>query len=130
MAVSGLVTAGAVAVDGLCSTLETATDDQVLMFAADALKDAVPREVIATAAATRATAALETAIRRLESMVETSPLLQAWAAAAETEDDGAPQATGIFAVGRATERQQWELAEDSALAACQVAISRFQTNQV
>jgi hypothetical protein len=130
VAVSGLVTAGAVAVDGLCSTLETATDDQVLMFAADALKDAVPREVIATAAATRATAALETAIRRLESMVETSPLLQAWAAAAETEDDGAPQATGIFAVGRATERQQWELAEDSALAACQVAISRFQTNQV
>ena len=44
VAVSGLAAAGSGAVEALCRTLATSNDDRLLMFAADALNDAVPRD--------------------------------------------------------------------------------------
>jgi hypothetical protein len=63
------------------------------MFAADALGEAIPRDD--TANATKSTQALAAAVERLESMVEVSPRLKAWAEAEGTEDDGAPKETGV-----------------------------------
>jgi hypothetical protein len=123
VAVPGLIAAGTAAVDGLCEILKTASDDRILMFAADALAEAVPRDDKVNAA--KSADALAVAVTRLESMVEVSPRLKAWADAASTEDDGAPTAVGIFARGRATERQQWQFAEDTALSSARVALTKL-----
>lgn len=122
VAISGFASAGPSAVDLLCHTLTTSMNDRVLLSAAEALADAVPRDD--TQSIAKAITALAAATERLESMTETSPRLKAWAIAAET-DDGAPMATGIFAKGRRTERQQWEFAEDTALQCCRAALNRL-----
>lgn len=123
VAVPGLASAGSAAVEALCHLLTTTASDSVLMFAAEVLADAVPRDD--TVAIEQSARALAVAIERLEMMVEESPRLQAWTIAA-TMDDGAPMATGIFAKGRQTERQQWQFAEDTALQCCRAALNRMQ----
>ena len=123
VSVAGLVAAGPAAVDGLCETLRTSQDDRVLMFASDALADAIPRADSGSRA--RAAEALAIAAERLDGMVEASPRLKAWAEAEAAEDDGAPDQTGIFAKGRTSQRQQWQFAEDTALQACRGALERL-----
>ena len=124
VAVPGLIAAGPAAVDGLCETLQTSSDDRVLMYAADALGESVPRDD--TANATKSIAALAAAVARLEPMVEASPRLKAWAdAESTTENDRGDLATGIFAKGKATQRQQWDFAEDTALNSARAALNRL-----
>eukprot|EP01052_Picozoa_sp_SAG31_P012450 SAG31_NODE_729_length_12511_cov_7.059293_3_plen_177_part_00 len=74
VAVPGLASAGSAAVEALCHTLTTSTEDSVLMFAAEALADAVPRDD--TVGAAQSATALAVAVERLEAMVEDSPRLQ------------------------------------------------------
>ena len=99
VAAPGLQAAGSAAVDGLCETLSGATDYRVLMYGADALGEACRTPTVAVVDVLLST------IEKLEQMSVSSSRLLAWAGGEK--------------------RQQWDFAEDTAIASCATALSKI-----